>query len=72
MLVSRTIGTNTLKITNLQKSVEKFDEFIIRCSTLHKVGEAQILSKIRAGLRDDLRTELLVRVIELKAVYALV
>ena len=41
--------------------------------TLHKDGEAQILSRFRAGLRDDLRTELLARgVNELEAAYALV
>ena len=39
--------------------VEKFDEFLIRCSTLHKEGETQILSRFKVGLRDDLRTELL-------------
>jgi len=53
--------------------VEKFDEFLIRCSTLYKKGKTQILSRFRAGLRDDLRTELLVRgVNELETVYALV
>ena len=53
--------------------VEKFDEFLIRCSTLHKEGEAQILSRFRAGLRDDLRIELLARgVKELEVTYALV
>ena len=40
--------------------VEKFDEFLIGCSTLNKKGEAQILSRFRAGLRDDLQIELLV------------
>ena len=40
---------------------------------LHKEGEAQILSRFRAGFRDDQRTELLTRsVTELEAVYALV
>jgi len=34
--------------------VEKFDEFLIRCSTLHREGETQNLSKFRAGVRDDL------------------
>ena len=34
VLVSCTIGINTLKVTNLQKSVKKFDEFLIRCSIL--------------------------------------
>ena len=47
--------------------IEKFDEFLIRCSTLHREGETQILFRFRAGLRDDLRTELLAkRVNELK------
>jgi len=53
--------------------VEKFDKFLIRCSTLHKEGEAQIFSTFRAGLRDHLWTELLVRgVNELEATYTLV
>ena len=53
--------------------VEKFDKFLIRCSTLHKESEAQILSRFRVGLRDDIQTELLVRgVNELEAAYALV
>jgi len=30
-----------------KESVKKFDEFLIRCSTLHKEGEAQILSRFR-------------------------
>ena len=53
--------------------VEKFNEFLVRCNTLHKEGESQILFKFRVGLRDDLQTELLVRgVTELEAAYALV
>ena len=28
--------------------VKKFDEFLIRCSTLHKEGKTQILSRFRA------------------------
>jgi len=73
VLVSWTIGINTPKAINLQKSVEKFDEFLIRCLILHKEGETQILSRFQAGLRDDLRTELLVRrVNELEAAYALI
>ena len=53
--------------------VKKFNEFLIRCSTLHEEGETQILYRFRAGLRDDLRTELLARgVNELEAAYALV
>ena len=53
--------------------VKKFDEFLIRCSTLYKKGETQILSRFRAGLRDDLEIEWLVRgVNELEAVYLLV
>ena len=39
--------------------VEKFDEFLIRWSTLHRENESQILFRFRAGLRDGLRTELL-------------
>jgi len=54
-----------------KKYVEKFDEFLIRCSTLYKGGEAQILFRFRA--RDDLRTELLaIGVNGLEAAYALV
>ena len=34
--------------------VKKFDEFLIRYSTLYKEGEAQILFRFSAGLRDDL------------------
>jgi len=53
--------------------VEKFDEFLIRCSILHKEDETQILSRFRVGLRDDLRAKLLARrVNELEAAYALV
>jgi len=55
---------------SVKEYVEKFNKFLIKCSTLHKEGESQILSRFRAGLRDDLRTELLARgVNELKAVY---
>jgi len=58
---------------SVKEYVEKFDEFLIRCNTLHKEGEAHILSRFRAGLRDDLWTELLVRgVNELEVAYALV
>ena len=41
--------------------VAKFDEFLIRCNTCSKEGQAQIFSRFKAGLREDLRTELLVR-----------
>ena len=58
---------------SVKEYIEKFDEFLFRCSTFHKEGEAQILSRFRVGLRDDLRTELLVRTVnELETVYALV
>ena len=73
MLVSWTIDTNTLKATNLPRGVKKINEFLIRCNTLHKKGETQILSRFRVNLRDDLRTELSARrVNELEAAYALV
>ena len=49
-LLSQTTDTNTLKATNPKEYVEKFDEFLIRCRTLHKKGEAQILSGFRAAL----------------------
>jgi len=53
--------------------IKKFDEFLIRCNTLHKEEEAQILSRFRAGLRDDLWTKLLAREVnELEAMYTLV
>jgi len=56
-----------------KKYVEKFDEFLIKCNTLHRESEAQILFRFKAGLRDNLRTELLARgVNELEAAYALV
>ena len=55
-----------------KKYVEKFNEFLIKCSTLHKEDEAQILFRFRASLRDNPRTELLARgVNELETVYAL-
>jgi len=34
--------------------IEKFDELFIRCSTLHKEGEAQIIYRFRAGVKSDL------------------
>jgi len=50
---------------SVKEYVEKFDEFLIRCSTLHKIREV--------GLKDDLRTELLTkRVNELEAAYVLI
>ena len=53
--------------------VTKFDKFLSRCNTFNTEWQAQILSRFRAGLRGDLRTELLARgVTKLKAVYALV
>ena len=55
-----------------KEHVKKLDEFLIRCSTFYEEGEPQILSRFRVGLREDLRTELLARVNELEAVYALV
>ena len=55
------------------KGIVSEDEFLIRCCTLLRECEAQILSGFRAGHRDDLRTELLVRgVNELELAYALV
>jgi len=56
-----------------KKYVAKFDEFLIRCSTFSKEGQAQILSRFRVGLREDLRTELLVKgVTELEKAYTIV
>ena len=56
-----------------QEYVKKFDEFLIRCTAINIEGKAQILSRFRAGLRDDLRTELLAHeVTKLEKAYALV
>ena len=56
-----------------QEYVEKFDEFLIKCNATNTEGQAQIMYMFRAGLRDDLRTELLAReVTELEKAYALV
>ena len=53
--------------------VAKFDEFFIRCNVLVTEYKAQILSRFRAGLREDLRTKLLARgVTEIERAYALV
>ena len=55
------------------KYVEKFDEFLVRCNTLSTEGKSQVLFRFRAGLRDDLRTELLARKItKFEKAYALV
>jgi len=53
--------------------VEKFDEFLIRCSTFHRKDEAQKFARFRVDVRDDRRTERLARgVNKLEAAYALV
>ena len=44
-----------------QEYMEKFDEFLIRCNFINTEGQTQIMSRFRAGLGDDLRTELLAR-----------
>ena len=69
-----TEGNKSVKGNKFVKEyVEKVDEFLIRCSTFHKEGEVQILSRCKAGLRNDLRIELLARgVNELETAYALV
>jgi len=52
--------------------VAKFDEFSIKCSTINKEGQIQILSKFRVRLREDLRAELFARgVTQLGKDYAL-
>ena len=57
----------------MAKEYVKFDEFLNRCNVLDAEGEAQIFSKFRAGLREDLRTKLLAHgVTELKKANALV
>jgi len=38
--------------------VAKFDEFLILCSALETKALMQVLSRFRAGLREDLRSEL--------------
>ena len=50
---------HTLDNKSAKEYAEKFDEFLIRRSTLHREGEAQILFRFRADLRDNLQTELL-------------
>jgi len=52
--------------------VAQFDEFLIYCSTFSTESNTQILFRFRAGLREDLQTELLARVIKLEKAYALV
>ena len=41
--------------------VAKFDEFLIRCSLIETETPMQVLSRFRAGLREDLRSELFAR-----------
>jgi len=63
----------TLDNKSAQEYVEKFDEFLIRCNALSTEEQSQILSRLRAGLREDLWTELLAREItELEEAYSLV
>jgi len=51
----------------------QFDEFLIRYNTFSTESSTQILSRFRAGLKEDLQTELLVRgIAELEKAYALV
>ena len=53
--------------------VAKFNEFLIRCSTINKEGQTQVLSKFRARLREDLWAELFTRwVTQLEEAYVLV
>jgi len=52
--------------------VTKFNEFLIKCSTFSKEGQAQIFSRFRVRFREELRIELLVRgVTKLKKVYTI-
>ena len=69
-----TSGIDTLKeIKQKKEYVVKFDEFLMRCSTFSKKGQTQILSRFVAGLREDVRTELLARrVTELEKAYTIV
>jgi len=46
---------------SIKEYVAKFDEFLIKCRTFSKEGQAQILYRFRARLREDLRTKLIVR-----------
>jgi len=58
---------------SVKEYVIKFNEFLIRCSAFSKEGQAQILSKFKAVLREDLRTELLIRgVTEFEKAYTIV
>ena len=53
--------------------VSEFDEFLIHCTVLGEEREEQVLSRFRAGLREDLRNKLLARdITELGKAYALV
>ena len=41
--------------------VAEFDKFLIHCSVLGEEREEQVMSRFRAGLREDLRNKLLTR-----------
>jgi len=44
-----------------KKYIAKFNEFLIRCCAFSKKGQAQILSRFRAGLKKTCGSALLVR-----------
>ena len=51
----------------------QFDEFLIRCSTFGTKSITQVISQFRAGLREDIQTELLARgVTKLDKAYAII
>ena len=60
------------EIKSAKEYVAKFDEFLIRYSTLKTKTLMQVLSRFRAGLREDLRSELFTRNVDtLEKAYAL-
>ncbi|XP_028550795.1 uncharacterized protein LOC110108656 [Dendrobium catenatum] len=52
------------RLTQGSKSVKDYDDFLIRCNGEESATPTQILSMFRAGLREDLRTELFARGID--------
>ncbi|XP_020250396.1 uncharacterized protein LOC109827789, partial [Asparagus officinalis] len=63
-----TQGTKSAK-----EYVAQFDELFTRCSTIEQEAPMKVLSKFRAGLRNDLQAELFARGIDtLEKAYALV
>ena len=51
----------TQDIKSVKDYVAQFNEFLIRCSIIDTESSTQILSRFRDGLRENLRTELLLK-----------